>query len=100
MLGNGRSQARQPWPGAPQSWTGETVSGDFFDRLESELASIARDRTRFGGSARDSHRLLTLIRRSAATVLLATALAASLSSEFPATANGSAGAQASLARSV
>jgi hypothetical protein len=76
------------------------VSGDFFDRLESELAGIARDRIRYGGSASDSHRLFVLFRRTAAIVLLAAALAASLSSEFPATANGSAAVQMSLARSV
>jgi hypothetical protein len=65
------------------------MNGDFFSQLEAELGSLTHagmhlDQT--GGQTR--RRLMMLIRRAIATVVLATALAASLSSEFPATANG------------
>jgi hypothetical protein len=65
------------------------VSGDFFDRLEAELEGLARQGTHLDGVAgRDRRRAMALIRRSAVIVILVVALAASLVSEFPASASG------------
>jgi hypothetical protein len=78
------------------------VNGDFFDRLEAELAGITREGTHLDASTgRDRRRVVALIRRSAAVVLLVVVLAASLVSEFPASANGRALAvQVSVARGL
>ena len=65
------------------------MSGDFFDRLEAELAGLARQGTHLdGAAARDRRRALALIRRSAVIVIVIVALAVSLVSEFPASASG------------
>jgi hypothetical protein len=62
---------------------------DFFTQLESELGTLTRDGMHLGQpSARGRRRLIVLIRRSVVIVVLAIALAASLDSEFPATARG------------
>jgi hypothetical protein len=78
------------------------VSGDFFDRLEAELAGLARRGTHLDRVAgRDRRRVMALIRRSAVIGVLAVALAASLVSEFPASASGRAmAAQVSLVRGL
>jgi hypothetical protein len=78
------------------------VSGDFFDRLEAELGSLARQGTHLDGVAgRDRRLVVALIRRSAVIVVLAVVLAASLVSEFPASASGRAQvAQVSVARGL
>jgi hypothetical protein len=65
------------------------MSDDFFDRLEAELGGLARQGTHLDGTAgRDRRRVVALIRRGALMVVLAAALAGSLISEFPASANG------------
>jgi hypothetical protein len=65
------------------------VSGDFFDRLEAELGGLARQGAHLDRVAgRDRRRVVALIRRSAVIVILVVALAASLVSEFPASASG------------
>jgi hypothetical protein len=78
------------------------VSGDFFDRLEAELGGLARQGAHLDGLAGpDRRRVVTLIRRSAVVVILVVALAASLVSEFPASASGRAVmAQASVVRGL
>jgi hypothetical protein len=65
------------------------MSGDFFDRLEAELGGLARQGTHLDRvAASDRRHLLALIRRGAVIVVLVVALAGSLISEFPASANG------------
>ena len=65
------------------------MSGDFFDRLELELATLAHDGAHLDRRAsRTRRRIATLVRRGAAVVVLAVVLAASLLSEFPASATG------------
>jgi hypothetical protein len=66
------------------------VTDDFFDRLEAELGSLARQGAHLDRApAGIRHRLPTLIRRSAVIVLLAVAfLAASLAGESPTSAGG------------
>jgi hypothetical protein len=65
------------------------MSADFFDRLEAELGGLARQGTHLDrAAASDRRHVLALIRRGAAIVVLAVALAGSLISEFPASANG------------
>ena len=62
---------------------------DFFTRLELELGSLTHHGMHLGDEAgRGRRRVTTLLRRGAVIVALALALAASLDSEFPATANG------------
>jgi hypothetical protein len=78
------------------------VNDDFFDRLEAELGGLARQGAHLDGvTRRDRRRVAAAIRRSAAVVLLVVVLAASLVSEFPASANGRALAvQVSVARGL
>jgi len=65
------------------------MSGNFFDKLELELAGLARAGAHLDGTAHQQRvRLVALVRRSAMIVALAVVLAASLASEFPAAANG------------
>jgi hypothetical protein len=65
------------------------MSDDFFDRLEAELGGLARQGTHLDTAAgRDRRRVVALIRRGALMAVLAAALAGSLISEFPASANG------------
>ncbi len=65
------------------------MTGDFFTKLEAELGSL----THAGMHLDTGHgrrRVTMLIRRAAVIVALAVGLAASLDSEFPATASGQA----------
>jgi hypothetical protein len=72
---------------------------DFFTRLEIELGTLTRDGMHLGDpTARGRRRMMTLLRRSVVIVTLAIALAATLDSEFPATARGSAPALVSVAQ--
>ena len=65
------------------------MSDNFFDRLEAELGGLARQGTHLDVVAeRNRRRVVALIRRSAMIVMLAAVLAASLVSEFPASASG------------
>ena len=65
------------------------MSGDFFAKLEADLGSLTHAGMHLDQTAAHRRRRLTmLIRRAVVTVTLAVALAASLSSEFPDTANG------------
>ncbi len=65
------------------------MNSDFFTQLELELGGLTRDGTHLTDtSARARRRLLILVRRGAVIITLALALAASLDSEFPATARG------------
>lgn len=62
---------------------------DFFTQLEAELGTLTRDGMHLvDPGARGRRRLAALIRRSVVIIALAIALAASLDSEFPATARG------------
>jgi hypothetical protein len=62
------------------------MSGDFFDRLQVELAERTRQGAHLNGDQRARWRRLA--RRGAVSALAAIALAGSLVSEFPATASG------------
>jgi hypothetical protein len=74
---------------------------DFFRQLEIELGALTRDGMHLGdASARGRRRVMTLIRRSVVIVALAIALAATLDSEFPATARGYAPALVSVTQST
>lgn len=65
------------------------MNGDFFTQLEVELGGLTREgRHLTDATARGRRRMLTLLRRGVAIVVLAIALAASLDTEFPATARG------------
>jgi hypothetical protein len=65
------------------------MNSDFFTQLETELGGLTRNGMHLTDpAARGRRRMLTLLRRGAAVVMLAIALAASLDSEFPATARG------------
>lgn len=67
------------------------MSGNFFDRLEAELGGLARQGTHLDQATGAGRRRFTrLVRRGVLGAVLAVALAASLVSEFPASANGSA----------
>jgi hypothetical protein len=77
------------------------VTGNFFDRLEAELAGLARQGTHLDDAGRDRRRVVARIRRSAVIVVLIAALAASLVAEFPASARGRAPvAQVSVIRGL
>lgn len=65
------------------------MNSDFFTQLEIELGGLTRQGMHLtDATARGRRRLITLLRRGAAIIMLAVALAASLDSEFPATASG------------
>lgn len=64
------------------------MSGDFFDRLEVELADLAHRGMHLDAPARGRRHTLTLIRRSVVIAVVALALAVTFASEFPASANG------------
>lgn len=65
------------------------MNSDFFTQLEVELGDLTRGGMHLTDpAARGRRRMLTLLRRGTAILMLATALAASLDSEFPATARG------------
>ena len=67
---------------------GELMSGDFFDRLDAELAELAHQGAHLTAGQRAHRRWSRLVRRGVVSALVAVALAASLVSEFPATASG------------
>ncbi|MGH2861209.1 MAG: hypothetical protein ACRDLT_06830 [Solirubrobacteraceae bacterium] len=66
------------------------MNSDFFTQLEVELGSLTRDGVHLldASSRARHHHLFTVVRHGAVIVALAIALAASLVSEFPATASG------------
>lgn len=64
------------------------MNGDFFDHLDAELAALTRAGAHLTESERGHRRWGRLLRRGMASTLLAVALAASLVSEFPASASG------------
>jgi hypothetical protein len=64
------------------------MSGDFFDRLGTDLADLTRQGAHLDGPRGAHRRLGRLIRRGAAIAGLTMALAVSLVSEFPASASG------------
>ena len=67
------------------------MKADFFTQLEVELSQLNRAGAHLGGRfTRRRRRLVLAARRGAAIFTLAIALAASLDSEFPATARGTA----------
>jgi hypothetical protein len=73
------------------------MNDSFFDRLEAELAGLARQGTHLEGApGRNRRRAVALIRRGAVIMALAVVLAASLVSEFPASASGRAMAAAQV----
>jgi hypothetical protein len=75
------------------------MNADFFTRLEIELCGLTREGLHLGdASARRRRRLAALARRGIVIVTLALALAASLDSEFPATASGRAQAPIAVVR--
>ncbi len=64
------------------------MSGDFFDRLDVELAGLTRQGVHLTAGDRLYRRAGRLARRGVAFALVAVALAAALVSEFPASASG------------
>jgi hypothetical protein len=64
------------------------MSSDFFDRLDTELAELTRQGAHRTGGDRTGRRAGQLVRRGLASALVAVALAATLVSEFPASASG------------
>ena len=64
------------------------MSGDFFDRLDAQLAELTRQGAHLTADQRAHRRWSRLARRGVVSGLVAVALAASLVSEFPATASG------------
>jgi hypothetical protein len=67
------------------------VSNDFFDRLEIDLVSMVRDGRHLSPAQQHDRRRMLLIKRVLLLAVLVIALAASLASEFPASANGRTG---------
>ncbi len=64
------------------------MSPDFFNRLETDLGNITHAGMHLATAAHGRRRVIMLVRRAAVIVALATALAASLDGEFPASASG------------
>lgn len=64
------------------------MSGDFFDRLEAELADMAHRGMHLDGAARGRRHAVALVRHSLVVAALILVLAVTLVSEFPASANG------------
>jgi hypothetical protein len=64
------------------------MSGGFLDRLEGELAGLVRNGAHLDDATSHRQRAGALIRRTALLVTLVMVLAASLVSEFPASATG------------
>jgi hypothetical protein len=64
------------------------MGGDFFDRLDSELAELTRQGAHLTVGGRAYRRAGRLVRRGLGFALVAVALAAALVSEFPASASG------------
>lgn len=61
---------------------------DYFDQLGAELAELTRQGAHLNGAGGRQRRLARFLRRGAVIAVLAVALAASLVSEFPASASG------------
>lgn len=72
------------------------MSGDFFDRLDAELAELTRQGAHLAVEAGVFRRAGRLVRRGLAFALVAVSLAAALVSEFPASASGHAQAARAL----
>jgi membrane-associated PAP2 superfamily phosphatase len=72
------------------------MSGDFFDRLDAELAELTRQGAHLSVDAGIFRRAGRLLRRGVAFALVAVSLAAALVSEFPASASGHAHAPPAL----
>jgi len=64
------------------------MSRNFFDRLELELAGMVRDGRHLTPAQRHERRRMLLFKRGFIIAALILTLAASLASEFPASANG------------
>lgn len=64
------------------------MGSDFFDRLDAELAELTREGAHLTAGGLVSRRASRLVRRGVVFALVVVALAASLVSEFPATAGG------------
>jgi hypothetical protein len=64
------------------------VSGDLFDRLDAELAALTRRGAHLTTADRAHRRWALLLRRGLLSAVVILALAATLVSEFPATASG------------
>ncbi|MGN6871789.1 MAG: hypothetical protein ACTHMY_25640 [Solirubrobacteraceae bacterium] len=64
------------------------MGGDFFDRLDAELAGLTRQGAHLAVGDRAYRRVGRMVRRGVAFALVAVALAAALVSEFPASASG------------
>ncbi len=64
------------------------MSGDFFDRLDAELAGLTREGAHLTVGTGLFRRAGRLVRRGVAFALVAVSLAAALVSEFPASASG------------
>jgi hypothetical protein len=64
------------------------MSGDLFERLDADLAQLVHDGAHLSPAIRRGRRIRLLARRGAVVVALAFVLAASLVSEFPASAGG------------
>jgi hypothetical protein len=64
------------------------MNGNFFDRLETELTDIARRGSHLDGAARGRRHAVAAVRHTVLMGVLALALAATLVSGFPASANG------------
>ena len=73
------------------------MNGDFFDRLNAELAELTRQGAHLSVGDRAYRRARRLVRRGVMFALVAVSLAAVLVSEFPASASGHAQVAQALA---
>ena len=63
-------------------------NGDYFDRLDSELAGLIRRAEHLEGPGARARRCAWLARRATLAVIVGLALAVTLISEFPSSADG------------
>jgi hypothetical protein len=64
------------------------TNDDYFERLDSELAALIRRAAHLEGGSARVHRYAWLARRATLAVIVGLALAVTLISEFPSSANG------------
>jgi hypothetical protein len=64
------------------------TSGDYFDRLDSELSELIRRAAHLEGSSARMRRCAWLARRMTVAMIVGLALAVTLISEFPSSASG------------
>jgi hypothetical protein len=64
------------------------MSGDFFDRLDAELAELTRQGAHLSSARRERRRRWISLRRGLASGLAIVALAVALAGEFPSAAGG------------